>query len=135
MSYGQFLEAYRRIFRKAAEMLAPDRFACVVVGDVRDKKGIYRNFVSDTIAALCNAGLDYYNEAILVTPYGSLAARVGKQFVKSRKLGKTHQNVLVFVKGNPVKAASAIGVPECGPGRENSDGHLLLDGLLDEAAG
>ena len=42
-----------------------------------------------------------YNEAILVTAVGSLPIRVAKQFAGYRKLGKTHQNVLVFFKGDP----------------------------------
>lgn len=46
-------------------------------------------------------GMDLYNDAILITTTGNLALRVGRQFETSRKLGKTHQNVLVFAKGNP----------------------------------
>jgi len=42
-----------------------------------------------------------YNEAILVTALGSLPIRAGRQFQTGRKLGKTHQNVLVFYKGDP----------------------------------
>ena len=38
--------------------------------------------------------------------------RVGKQFSSGRKLGKTHQNVLVFVKGDPRKATTACGPVE-----------------------
>ena len=41
-----------------------------------------------------------YNEAILVTAIGSLPIRVSAQFPKGRKLGKSHQNVLVFIKGD-----------------------------------
>ena len=43
---------------------------------------------------------------------GSLPIRAGKQFLASRKLGKTHQNVLVFVKGDPKKATQACGTVE-----------------------
>ncbi|ELC0706595.1 hypothetical protein RII68_002994 [Vibrio parahaemolyticus] len=86
-----------------------DRFAVFVVGEVRDKNGNYRNFVSDTISAFLGSGFSYYNEAILVNVVGSLPIRVGKQFSQSRKLGKTHQNVLVFVKGDAKKAAKACG--------------------------
>lgn len=42
-----------------------------------------------------------YNEAVLITPLGSLMLRAGRHFVASRKLGKAHQSVLVFFKGNP----------------------------------
>lgn len=36
---------------------------------------------------------------ILVNPVGTLAIRAARQFNASRKIGKTHQNVLVFYKG------------------------------------
>ena len=109
LGYEQFREAYFEIIKKACALLKPDRFACFVVGEVRDKKGNYYDFVGDTIKAFRAAGLEYYNEAILVTSVGSLPIRAGKQFSNSRKLGKTHQNVLVFVKGDGKRAAKACG--------------------------
>jgi DNA modification methylase len=114
LEYPEFLKAYREIIAKSCFLLKQDRFACFVVGDVRDKKGNYYNFVGDTVRAFIDAGLSYYNEAILVTAVGSLPIRVGKQFESSRKLGKTHQNVLVFVKGDGKKATQAIGKCEFG---------------------
>ncbi len=108
LPYGAFLAAYREIIAAAAGLLAPDRFACFVVGEVRDKRGNYRNFVGDTVEAFRAAGLHYYNEAILITAVGSLPVRVGKQFLAGRKLGKTHQNVLVFVKGDGKRAAARL---------------------------
>lgn len=112
MAYPDFVAAYREIIAKAVARLKNDRFACFVVGEVRGKDGIYRNFVGDTIAAFEDAGASYYNEAVLITATGSLAIRAGKQFSVSRKLGKTHQNVLVFVKGDPRKATEACGAVE-----------------------
>lgn len=109
LAYPDFVAAYRDIIAASLALLKPDRFACFVVGDVRDGRGLYRNFVSDTVAAFQDAGARLYNEAILVTQAGSLAIRVGKQFTHSRKLGKTHQNVLVFVKGDPRRATEACG--------------------------
>lgn len=103
MDYEEFISIYREIIRKSSAMLKENRFAAFVVGDVRDKKGVLRNFVSDTISAFQDAGLNYYNEMILVTTIGSLAVRVGKQFNVGRKIGKHHQNVLVFYKGDPKK--------------------------------
>ena len=110
--YDAFLEAYRDIIAKAAGLLKEDRFACFVVGDVRDKRGILRNFVSDTIAAFRDAGLALYNEAILINTAGSLPVRVRRQFEAGRKLGKMHQNVLVFVKGDPRRATEHCGAVE-----------------------
>lgn len=109
MDYPEFLKAYRQIIKECVSMLKEDRFACFVVGDVRDKKGIYRNFVSDTIQAFIDAGADYYNEAILATSVGGVAMTASRTFKASRKLSKTHQNILVFVKGDPKKATLACG--------------------------
>jgi DNA modification methylase len=108
MSHDAFLAAYRDIIAKACAKLRNNRFACFVVGDFRDKRGNYRNFVSDTIQAFLDAGMNYYNEAILVTSVGSASMRVTKQFHAGRKFAKTHQNVLVFVKGDGKKATEAI---------------------------
>ena len=101
MPYKQFIEAYNQIIKKSCDQLKEDRFAVFVVGDVRDKKGFYQNFVSDTITAFLDSGLSLYNEMILVNAIGTLAIRAGKQFSAGRKVGKQHQNVLVFYKGNP----------------------------------
>lgn len=109
MEYADFREAYFEIINESCKLLRDNRFACFVVGDVRDKKGNYYNFVGDTVEAFRAAGLNFYNEAILVTAVGSLPIRVGKQFSSSRKLGKTHQNVLVFAKGCGKKAAEECG--------------------------
>lgn len=103
MDYADFKEVYFSIIKKAVAQLKEDRFACFVVGDVRDKKGFYYNFVSDTIQAFKDAGMQLYNEIILVNTVGSLAIRVRRQFNGSRKVGKMHQNVLVFYKGDPKK--------------------------------
>ncbi|CAH1216029.1 ParB N-terminal domain-containing protein [Paenibacillus sp. JJ-223] len=109
MDYIDFLAAYREIIATAADRLKENRFACFVVGDVRDQRGVYRNFVSDTIQAFQDAGFVYYNEAILINVVGSVALRVGRQFSSRRKLGKCHQNVLVFYKGNPQHIKKELG--------------------------
>jgi len=110
--YSDFLEAYRAIILQSLDRLKADRFACFVVSNIRDAKGIYRNLVADTVAAFDAGGARLYNDAVLLTAVGSLPIRVGRQFAMSRKLGKTHQNVLVFIKGDPHKAAAACGPVE-----------------------
>jgi hypothetical protein len=100
MPYKEFITVYREIIKKSCALLKEDRFAVFVVGDVRDKKGFYRNFVSDTIQAFINSGMFLYNEMILVNSIGSKAIGANG-YMKTRKVGKVHQNVLVFYKGNP----------------------------------
>jgi DNA modification methylase len=101
MPYKQFIEVYKEIIRKSCEHLKEDRFAVFVVGDVRDKKGFYQNFVSDTIMAFWNCGVILYNEMILLNSVGNAGMRAAKTFNGGRKVIKVHQNVLVFYKGNP----------------------------------
>lgn len=108
MEYEDFKKAYFEIIDKACTKLKDDSFAAIVVGDVRDKKGVYRNFVSDTIEAFKEAGLIYYNEIILLQTIGSASYRGNKTFGSKRKVVKIHQNVLVFVKGSIDKAVDKL---------------------------
>jgi DNA modification methylase len=104
-TYDKFMLWYENIFRQAVARLNDNRFLCVKIGEIRDENGMYRNFVGDNISVFRRLGLHYYNEIILVTARGSLPVRVRSQFPKYRKIGKTHQNVLVFWKGEPSNKA------------------------------
>ena len=115
MGWEAFLEAYRAIIAQGAALLKPDRFAVYVVSDVREPKtGYYRALPARTIEAFESAGLRLWNEAVLVQPVGSLPLRFAEAWQQSRKLGRTHQNVLVFVKGDARAATAAIGEVEFG---------------------
>jgi len=113
MDYSDFKIVYSEIISAAVSMLKQNRFACFVVGDIRDKRGFYRNFVADTIEAFQDAGAMLYNEAVLIMAVGSLPIRATRPFQSGRKLGKAHQNVLIFYKGDP-KAIKTWGDIECG---------------------
>lgn len=126
-THEDFLTSYRKVIAKSCEHLKNDRFAVVVVGDFRDKKGTYRNFIGDTVAAFQDAGLAFYNDAVLVTAIGSGSMRAGNYFETSRKLAKTHQNVLVFLKGDAKRATAAIGKVEFGEIGEGLGEVLKLD--------
>ncbi len=132
MEYDEFARVYRSIITKSVGKLKQDRFACFVVGDIRDKNGMYRNFVSETIAAFRDSGMELYNEIILVNVAGSLPIRVGRQFENSRKVGKMHQNVLVFYKGDPSKIREefpAIKIAESFLAGEEETGIIEPDGV------
>jgi hypothetical protein len=110
MDWPAFRAAFLAIVAAAVARLKPNRFAAVAVGEFRDRAtGLYRGFVPLTWAAFESAGAGYYNEAVLVTPAGSLPVRAGKQFAAGRKLGKSHQQLLVFVKGDAKRAAADCG--------------------------
>ncbi len=108
MNYDKFLDAYYEIIKLSCKQLKNNRFACFTVGDFRNKNGFYNDFVSETINAFIEVGLNLYNECILITAVGSLPIRITKQFEAARKMGKTHQNILVFIKGDPKKATKKL---------------------------
>jgi len=109
MGAEDFDSAYAEILARAARHLRDDRFATIVVGNYRDAGGYLRDLAGLTVRAAEEAGLRYYNDMILVTPAGSLPIRVGKQFASSRKVGRTHQHVLSFVKGDRDAASERLG--------------------------
>ena len=109
MNYKDFIEVYKSIISKSCSYLKNNRFAVFVICEVRDKKGFYYNFVSDTIKAFEDAGCRYYNEIILKNGIGTKALTCGIAMRKTRKVGKIHQNVLVFCKGDPKKAVEDLG--------------------------
>lgn len=127
LKYPEFKEAYFEIIAKSCELLKENAFAVFVVGEVRDKKGNYYNFVGDTIEGFLKAGLHYYNEGILITNVGSLPIRMGKAFSTTRKLGKTHQNILMFVKGDAKKAAANCGAVDVTDALEAAEPHETTD--------
>lgn len=98
-TYQDFLAILRNAFHGAVQCLKPNRFAVVVCGDIRDKKGLYRRFPDDIKTIFADAGMPLYNELVLVEPLGTLPSRVGNS-MKTRKVGKCHQNILVFYKGD-----------------------------------
>ena len=109
-----FFAESAKIIAATVSRLKQDRFAVWVIGDVRDAQGFYANLPGRTVEAFEAAGARFYNNAILVTAVGSLPIRVGRQFTIARKLGRTHQNVLVFCKGDPKRATEACGQVEFG---------------------
>lgn len=100
-TYKEFMLQYKNIFAKCFNLLKNNRFLCVKVAEIRDKKtGEYRNFVGDNISIFKEIGFKYYNEIILLNSTGTLPLRATNFMNTSRKIGKRHQNILVFYKGD-----------------------------------
>lgn len=97
MTWDSFKRTYKEIIEKLVLRLNDNRFACFVVSEIRDEKGTYKGFVPFTIQCFSNAGAKYYNEVILVNSVGTLPIRMAGQFAY-RKIGRTHQNILIFYK-------------------------------------
>ena len=97
MPYDEFMKAYEEIIAKSCNLLKSGGYACFVVGEVRDKKGNYIGFVPDTINAFRKCGMNFYNEGIILNALGTAMMRANGN-MKSQKLVKVHQNILIFKK-------------------------------------
>lgn len=103
-TYEEFLVWYKGIYAQVVQHLNENRFFVIVVSEVRNKKtGEYYNFVGDTISMCKELGMHYWAEMILVNSRGSLSLRTNRPFSQTRKIGRAHQNVLVFFKGDVSK--------------------------------
>jgi len=108
MTYEEFDDRYSKIIKRSCKRLKNNSFACFVVATFREK-GILHDFTGHTIRAFESAGLQYYNDIILVNCVGTGGVRSNSIFIRgNQKVVKLHQNVLVFVKGDPALAAKGI---------------------------
>lgn len=103
--YDTFLAKYSQALSYAAKCLIPGGFFVIVVSEVRREsrniaKSDYVGLVPDTINILRQNSLLYYNNMILRNSLGSLPIRGPQYFESRRKVGRCHQDVLVFYKGD-----------------------------------
>jgi hypothetical protein len=122
MSEGNFDDKLDKIIYKSTTKLKSNRFFGIVVSEVRNPSttgnysiGNYRKLVSKTIGMCERHGLKFYNDIVLFNSQHQ-ASRVGKTyFDRNRKIPSVHQNILIFVKGNPDIATEEIkgGEPQC----------------------
>lgn len=99
VSYQRFLQGMVLVFGGVNAKLKDDSFVVVKLGDVRDNNGVMLGLVPDFIKLMQKLDFKYYNEIILINQSGSAALRAAGN-MKSRKVVKCHQNVLVFYKGD-----------------------------------
>ena len=104
MSDDKFDGVYENILKKSANKLKDNRFAVIVVSDVRSrgKQTGYRDLTGMTKRAMLGAGCCLYNEIVLLNAVGSAAMRA-RRYMRYRKVARVHQDVLVFYKGNTEK--------------------------------
>lgn len=100
-SYEDFIKIIENAFKAAYTCLKENRFAVIVIGDVRSKaNGEYYDFGSDIKRIFREAGAHLINDIVLIETASSVALRAPR-YMKSRKVAKMHQNVFVFFKGDP----------------------------------
>lgn len=122
MTEEQFDINLESVIKQSKIRLKDNRFFCIVVSEVREQSvtgrystGRYRGLVRKTIEMCERSGLEFYNDIVLFNSQHQ-ASRVSKTyFERNRKIPSVHQNVLVFIKGNPDIATEEIkgGEPMC----------------------
>jgi hypothetical protein len=122
MPYNRFLTSLNSILTHSVSKLKDNRFVGIVISEIREqsttrnyKIGKYKGFVPSVIQMCEEMGLSFYNDIILYNSQHQ-ASRVAKTyFERNRKVASVHQNVLIFVKGNPDIATEEIkgGEPIC----------------------
>lgn len=102
-TYSDFYAILDEAFAKSISRLKDNRFAAIVVANIRDKdSGSYYNFTGDVIETFTRNGMLFYNDMILLDPIGSAGLRA-RQYMTARKVVKVHQNILIFYKGDQKK--------------------------------
>lgn len=97
MDDDEFIIKYNSIIKKSCDLIKSGGYAVFVVGDLRDKKGYYKDFTGTTKKAFINSKMKLYNELILIEPVGTKAMTLERGF-KNGKLAKVHQNIYIFKK-------------------------------------
>ena len=102
--YEGFRVILEKAFLGAAQALKKNRFAVVVMSNVRNHgNGGYYDICGDICRIMEKGGMVLYNEFILINSVGTGGIRA-RGNMKSRKNVRCHQEVLVFYKGDdPVK--------------------------------
>ena len=115
LGWGEFLTKYKSIIQKSYDKLKDNRFFVIVVSEIRDKLttgdykiGKYKGFVPSTISIAEDCGFHYYNDVVLINTSQQSGRMSNVYFNRNRKVASTHQNVLMFVKGNPDLATEDI---------------------------
>lgn len=108
MNSDEFDLVYDQILSRSIKHLSNNRFAAIVVGDVRDKSGNYLKLHHKTVDIFERNGCHYYNDLILLQEPATAAMRSFNYMNSGRKIAKCHQNVLVFVKGDAKKATDRL---------------------------
>lgn len=106
-SYPRFLEMYAAIIYAMYRCVKKDGWVIIVIGNVRDEEGNYYNLVGDTVMAMQKSGFRFYNEIILATALGTAPLRA-RNYMRTKKIVKAHQNILFFRKGQNIAVSGAL---------------------------
>ena len=113
MPWPQFCDALHQVIAATVDRLRPDRFATIVISDVRDHRGHLRRLPDVAANGFELAGARLVNEQILLGPLGLAAKRMRGPWEACRTTTRIHQLVLTFVKGDRRAATRAVREGAC----------------------
>lgn len=113
MSWPAFCEALHEIIDATVDRLHRDRFATVIISDVRDHRGHLRRLPDVAANGFEAAGAHLVNEQVLLSPLGLAAKRMRVPWEACRTTTRIHQLVLTFVKGDRRAATAAVREGAC----------------------
>jgi len=99
-TYSEFMDIISTAFTMSISCLKKNRFAVVIVSDVRSKDGAYTCFPEDVIGVFRKHGCLLWNDIVYLNNDSHAQIRAG-QYMNRRKVVRMHQRVLVFYNGRP----------------------------------
>lgn len=98
--YTTFIKEVGDVLSASIDCLKKNRFAVIIVSDVRADNGEYYGFPEDVINVFRNKGCILWNDIIYINADSHAHLRAGV-YMNTRKVVRMHQRVLVFYNGNP----------------------------------
>ena len=98
--YEGFIKIIDNAFTAGIKALKQNRFAVVVMSNVRANNGAYHDICGDITRIFQREGMILYNELVLVNSLAGASLRAERN-MRNRKATRCHQEVLVYKKGDP----------------------------------
>lgn len=107
MSPSDFDTAMTEIMVETHRILRPHRFAAITVAEVRHR-GHITSLVNTIVTAAHAAGFHYLQDMILLKQVGTAAVRTANAFTRRRTVARTHENIVILVKGDAGEATRRL---------------------------
>lgn len=109
MGWEEFLAVLGGIVAAALDLLAPDRFATWVVGDLRGPDGYLRRLPSRVDTMHEAAGARLVNDTVIASPLGGKYGVIWRSWTPTRSATRIHSHAHTYVKGDRRRATAAVG--------------------------
>lgn len=107
MTWPDFLAALTDITGHTMRLLAPDRFATWITGDIRDGRGYLRRLPAHVDGAHDQAGAHLINDTVIAAPLGGKYGVIWRNWTPTRAATRIHTHAHTYVKGDRRAATTA----------------------------